>query len=156
SLTGMEHTFQLGTALLYLHLVSKLDSPTKADLGRLVAASALITSVRYEGLAMVAVAVLLLFLRRQWLFAIAVIVAGVLPLAIYGIISVKNGSLWLPNSVLLKMTTPTRGIAPFIDALVGKIKLAPQLPLLILCACAMWFKRHRLNASFRDRRQLML
>jgi hypothetical protein len=96
---GMEHSLHL---LLCLLLAARWESSSPgatAKTGLLVAA---ICGVRYEGLLMAAVLVLLLLLDRRWLRAGVVAVAAWVPVGVYAVFSLAHGGDWLPNSVALK------------------------------------------------------
>ena len=75
----------------------------------LIILAPLLTLVRYEGLFAVGLMAALLFVRRRFLAAAAVAVAGALPVVAYGIAAVGMGWFFLPSSVLLKASRPDLG-----------------------------------------------
>ena len=62
---------------------------------------------RFESLFLIGIAALLFFIRKRAALAAGTLVLGILPLAVYGYISIANGWFFLPNSVLLKGKLPT-------------------------------------------------
>jgi hypothetical protein len=67
----------------------------------------LVTATRYEGMFIVSVACVLLFVRRRFWLGIGVALAASLPIALFGLISVLNGWYALPSGLILKGFTPT-------------------------------------------------
>jgi hypothetical protein len=103
ALIGMEHTLYIVIALLLgwrlagvavggASFVSSIDLPL----------AALLVSTRYEGTFFVAAAGVLLWIRGHRLHAVALGIAGALPMVLYGAYSIAHGGLILPNSVLMK------------------------------------------------------
>jgi hypothetical protein len=66
----------------------------------------LITLARYESLFLVLVVSVLFILRRRLLHSLLLGVLGVLPILIYGLISISNGWYFLPNPILMKGNMP--------------------------------------------------
>jgi hypothetical protein len=64
--------------------------------------AALLAGSRYEGFFLIALVCAAFVFRKQWTRAIAIGTAAILPVAAYGLFSVANGALFLPNSVMLK------------------------------------------------------
>ena len=60
------------------------------------------TTIRYESIFVVSAISGLLLLRRLWWQAALVAIVAIAPVGIYGLFSVANGSLWLPNSIVSK------------------------------------------------------
>jgi len=102
---GMEHNLHILVLLLFINLSLKVLSQSKSDWKTLtlwLGLAVLATTVRYESLFIVAVISGLLLLRRHWWEAGAVAIAASAPVGIYGLFSMANGSLWLPNSIVIK------------------------------------------------------
>ena len=106
---GMEHTLQCLFSFLFIFgfsdwlEVSLAEPQQKWKFPWPVAIyGLLVTFIRYEGLFLVAIACLILLWHRKLGMAVKLGFVSVLPLAIFGIISVVKGSYFLPNSVLLK------------------------------------------------------
>jgi hypothetical protein len=109
---GMEHVLQILIFLLFaerLLAVLSDEPPARID-GVLLALSAAITLIRYEGLFLAGAAALLLAYRRRWLLAAGVIAGAALPILAMGAVSMAQGWFPIPNSVLIKS-------APFTDIL---------------------------------------
>lgn len=105
--SGMEHTLQIFIMLAFawfasLALSNDESSPFKAAAPLMFLAGFFVAFVRYEDLVFAFVVCCLLFLRRRYLQSIALGLIVLLPVLIYGWISVRSGWYFLPNSVLLK------------------------------------------------------
>ena len=117
-LSGQEHVLQLLLTIFFVYLSAKAlsdEKHTKNYLLLLILAP-LIVLTRYEGLFLIFVVSILFILRRRFLHSLWLVVAGVLPIAIYGVISILNEWYFFPNSVFLKAV-------PFKFSLTGISKL---------------------------------
>lgn len=108
---GMEHTFHILFALVFTYSAAKVISQKRASSQRkpsfvLLASACFLATIRYEGLFIIFVAAILLFAQRKWRDAIWVLTVSFLPLSIFAIISMGQGWLPLPNSVLAKASRP--------------------------------------------------
>ena len=100
---GMEHTLQILVSLPFAYLASRLIAePTRENRLAVLALAPLVVSVRYEGLFIVAIAGLLLLLRRRLADAAAVGISSAVPLAAYGLYSIYHGWYAVPATLLLK------------------------------------------------------
>jgi hypothetical protein len=109
-LVGLEHVLQTVVTLAfvcYASLVvagqavnSRLSGATLVLLGLLA------STARYEGLFAVGVVALFLCVRRRWWLAFHLVLWSVLPVFVIGLVSVRHGWFWLPNSILLKGNLP--------------------------------------------------
>jgi hypothetical protein len=108
-LAGMEHTLQIAAVFwLFDRLRAADEGPAFARAGTLAllgAAAALATAARYESLFLVGPAAVLLVLDGRRRAAAVTAIGGVLPVVVYGAISVAQGWPPLPNSLLLKRAT---------------------------------------------------
>jgi hypothetical protein len=122
-LSGMEHTLHIATAFWLLDRVRAAgeDGAERARaLTFLGAASAFAAAARYESLFVVAPAAVLLWLDGRRRAALTAVAAAVLPLVVYGAVSVAQGWPPLPNSLLLKRATfEGSGAAALFDRLGG-------------------------------------
>lgn len=104
-ITGMEHImhalFTFWFVFLGLKMIIEEDVFDK-NYSLLFILGALLGMSRYEGLFTVFALCCLFFLKRRFSYSFALGAFAFLPLLIYGIISVNQGSYWLPNSILLK------------------------------------------------------
>jgi hypothetical protein len=107
SLVGLEHTLHALLTIVVAYLLARQLSGDAARLPHLPSFPTCLTVVllvmtRYEGLFLVLAGCLIAATRRRWLYAVVLGLVALLPVAAYGIVSVKNGWYVLPNSVLLK------------------------------------------------------
>ena len=103
--TGLEHTLHCLAALLLLCVsVECLANPRPKSTTRaaMVALTALVVMVRYEGLFEVVVIAALLLVRRRFRDALFVGLAAITPLVVGGWISVRHGWFVLPTPIVLK------------------------------------------------------
>lgn len=121
-LTGMEHVLQATISLLFVlslaHLLQQQQG-APSSLASLSALGMFAVTIRFEGLFLVGIAVILLLLKRRWLSAAVVGGIATLPILVYGVVSVSKGWFFLPNSVLLKASRPSLSLAGVIDYLWG-------------------------------------
>ncbi|HWI17509.1 MAG TPA: hypothetical protein VNT81_07170 [Vicinamibacterales bacterium] len=105
-LMGMEHVLHLFLTVAFaeraIHALQSPDAVTRREWGVLCLAGALLGASRYEGFFLVGVVCLLLACRRRLPAGIALGATAIVPLIVLGLISVANGSMFLPNSLLLK------------------------------------------------------
>ncbi|HEY8934916.1 MAG TPA: hypothetical protein VIM65_06825 [Cyclobacteriaceae bacterium] len=102
---GMEHILHTLVTILFVYVSARTIHKTTIKRMRyvkLLLFAALLTSSRYEGLFIVIPVCILFFVRKKILSGFLLGAVSILPILIYGIISLKAGSYWLPNSVLLK------------------------------------------------------
>lgn len=106
---GQEHALHLCLTLLVAYLAARILGESASPKMPIVLCALVpfLVLTRYEGLFLVGAVALLFFIRRRWVLAVSCLALAVLPLVIYGGISVWNGWNWLPNSILLKSALPT-------------------------------------------------
>jgi hypothetical protein len=106
-LAGMEHTLQIAAVFWLFDRVRAAEDgvETGQTLTFLGAASAFAAAARYESLFLIAPAGVLLWLDRRRRAALVAVMAAIVPLAVYGAVSVAHGWPPLPNSLLLKRAT---------------------------------------------------
>lgn len=123
---GMEHLLHAWLTLGLLWVGGRelaADRPTPWRLWWLGALSLLVVMARFEGLFLVGLLALLFALRRRWAEAGTVLGAGVLPVVAFAVVSRHFGAMILPNSVLLKGSTPQGGALGYLAHL-GRQELA--------------------------------
>lgn len=118
-LTGQEHIMHIFITLVYVYVLVEVLCKNKYS-GLLLILSPLIVLARYEGLFLIFFAAVLLAFRRKIKLAFLTVLLGVLPVIVYGIISVMHGWYFLPNSILLK------GQVPDFDSLNGVVNFLLQ------------------------------
>lgn len=138
ALLGMEHGFQLLSILLLAFyasgLISADVSPAPKQLAMLGLLAAMAEGFRFESAFLIAFLFVALLIRKRAMAALAVGFGGVLPVAIFGLISRQQGWPWLPTSVLLKGNTPHGGSLRALAATLGgtAIQRLSGEPLLLL------------------------
>jgi hypothetical protein len=106
-LMGMEHILHLLLTIAFAAAAADALTANPATrearrLGMLCVMAALVSLSRYEGAFLVGVVGVGFVVRRQPIGGILILVAAALPVVAYGLIAMANGSLFLPNSLLLK------------------------------------------------------
>lgn len=147
---GQEHTLHLLLSIAFVYLSAKILSNEKPSLPQsslLLILAPLLTMTRYEGLFLVIVTGFLFVVRRKRLYALSLGGLGILPIIIYGVISLSKGWYFLPNPVLLKSNMPNfsslEGMARFLGGL-GYYRIAknPHILALILGALTIFYLRY--------------
>lgn len=121
AITGMEHTLQCLFSFLFIMEFADWLAAADEDRGRkfppvLYLYALLACLVRYEGAFLVGISCLLLLYKRRVPAAFLLGFAGALPIVVFGLYSIRQGSYFLPNSVLLKSDgarLSLRGLAGF-------------------------------------------
>ncbi len=113
-LIGMEHILHLlltiGFAAVAVDALTGPSEDPRLRRRRTVALcllGALLGASRYEGFFLIGLVCLALVVRRQLLRAVSIGVAALLPVAAFGVISVANGSYFLPNPLMVKAVGET-------------------------------------------------
>jgi hypothetical protein len=108
-LMGMEHILHLlltiGFAAVAVEALTRPEESPRRERRRTVALcglAALLAASRYEGFFLVGLVCLAFLLRRQLRRAVAIGVTSLLPVAVFGAISVANGWYFLPNPLMVK------------------------------------------------------
>ncbi len=122
---GMEHLLHallaLGVMFQAARLLARRAQSSRGRYGwGLLAGTMLLALTRYEGLFLVAAIVLLCLWQRRWGFAFALLAVSLIPLALYGWVSVQHGWYLLPNSVLVKSGFALRSVGDVLRLLGGK------------------------------------
>ena len=107
---GLEHVLQTVATLTFVCYASWLLAG-RAARSRLAAVMLALlglfaSTARYEGLFAVGVVAFFLCLRRRGWLAFHLLFWSALPLFVIGLVSVRHGWFWLPNSVVLKGNLP--------------------------------------------------
>jgi hypothetical protein len=102
---GMEHILHALLTIGFVYLSALILTSKNASLWQFalwLVLGAMMTATRYEGLAVILVALVLLLVRKRYWYSLALAVISAAPLVTYGIISLTKGWYFLPNSALLK------------------------------------------------------
>jgi hypothetical protein len=103
TLLGMEHTLQTALVLLFVHAVaSVLTSENKKNILQAAAWASLMTLARYESLFFLAAAAGLFLLQKKWKPFLVLLIAGFIPIVLFGLYSISKGGFFFPNSIMIK------------------------------------------------------
>ena len=108
ALFGMEHVLHLlltiafGAAAVTALADTGPHAASFETSAALCGLAALLVASRYEGLFLVGVVCLLCLACGQWRRGVAIGIAALVPVAVVGAVSIAHGSLFLPNSLMLK------------------------------------------------------
>jgi hypothetical protein len=102
-LLGLEHTMHLFFTYLLFHFFVKIYSEKnlKKDIIQFHLVIALCMVTRYESIFMITLISFCFLLQKRWL-SITTFTTALFPIIIYGLISIKNGDQFLPNTLLAK------------------------------------------------------
>ena len=108
--SGMEHILHILLFLVFFFTsISFLNNSSKKLSKQyfiLLVIAPLLTAARYESLFVIFIMCLLLLYKRFFVKSIFIGIIALLPLLIFGLISVENSWFFFPNSVLLKGNQP--------------------------------------------------
>lgn len=163
-ISGMEHTLQCLFSFLFIFYFSdwlegSYHSPTRILPLKILLFAILLSTIRYEGLFIIAVAVFLLLVNKKFYAAGSLLIVSLAPLLVFGLISLNKGNYFFPNSVLVKSgsfnnTNPLRLLydiifEKWVYARNGMAALATQRLLVILPLLYLVFKKYiRTSYSF--------
>jgi len=162
---GSEHPLHAALTILLAFVAARLlsdESPSTArrDLILLVAISPILTLVRYEGMFLILVIVVLFLLRGRWRAGGAVGAAGFSSILSYGAIGLAKGWSWLPSSILLKGNFPRfTNLGTALDSVFGpayaNIKVAPHLLAIVAASLFLALFAADKHRALWDSRQVM-
>ncbi len=161
--SGQEHVLHILVTIIFVFIAAQVLSSDHArcspSVFYLILSAAFLPLIRYEGLFLVLVVCILFILRRRYLLALAMGVAALVPVTIYGIISINHGWFFLPNSALIKGKSPhlasARGVINFLGySAAMQFIQAPHM--LILTATALAVYLIRTHKGIWERSQIML
>jgi hypothetical protein len=161
--SGQEHVLHTLVTILFVFAAARVLSGdhvrSSPSVLSLILSAALLPFLRYEGLFLVLVVCVLFFLRGRHLLAFSLGAAALVPVTIYGIISISHGWFFLPNPVLIKGKSPhlasARGVINFLGySATMQFIQAPHM--LILTATALAAYLIRIHKGIWERSQIML
>jgi hypothetical protein len=156
-ISGMEHTLQCLFCFLFIFYFSDWMEESNYSSKRilplkLLVYAVLLSTIRFEGLFIIAIAVLLLIGKKKFYAAALLSIVSVAPLLVFGFISVNKGNFFLPNSVLVKSGSFNSASAvrflydivfeKWVYARNGMAALATQRLLIILPLLYLLFKKY--------------
>lgn len=119
--TGLEHVMHIWVSLLFIYFVSTELADVqknKSNFFWLLLVSAMLPSIRYEGIFLASIASILFLFRKKFVKSVLIFFCAFVPIYIFGAISVRNGWSFFPNSLLLKGSFPDiTSISEFISFL---------------------------------------
>jgi hypothetical protein len=140
TLMGMEHILHALFSIWLIYCVATYLNKSQSNsylFVLLLLLAGLVTITRYEGLFLVFTIVILFLSKKRFLEAFLTVIAGILPITMYGIYSIAQGWFFFPNSILLKGNVPIltlAGITHLLGHLPSNLFAAPHiLVLLIVC-----------------------
>lgn len=151
-LSGQEHilhtVFTIALMMLAARELARPEQSSGVWQPSLLLLGALVTSTRYEGLFLIAIICVLLAVRHRYRRALSLGVVSMLPLLIFGGISLWLGWHLLPSSVLLKGYWPTSSsVLDLVTAIASRYnrfaRQAPTLVVLVLGNLLPIFRRYR-------------
>ncbi len=138
--SGLEHVLHSLSILLLLfygtEAICRNGTLSSRDTLMLGLLSMFTVMSRYESVALIAVIIFALALRKRLLASIVTAVAASIPIIAWGLISLHYGAYFLPNSILLKSRVPDgRAVNPmgvFLTTSIETVMAHPFLPILSL------------------------
>jgi hypothetical protein len=107
--TGLEHVFHIWVSLLFIYYVAE-DLPAEKTNSRtfclILILSAILPTIRYESIFIILISVFLFAVKGKWLKSFSMLVTSFIPILVFGVISIKAGWSFFPNSLLLKASFP--------------------------------------------------
>jgi hypothetical protein len=159
-LLGMEHILHLlltiafaATAALVLSTPAQEPRSERRSTLALCALAAVLAGSRYEGFFLVGLACLAFLLRRELARAVAIGVAALLPVAAFGLVSIANGSYFLPNPLMVKAVGENAGalsalLKPFGNEDLAFFRNNRAMPILLALAALAAFAQWRARRAF--------
>ena len=139
--SGMEHTLHIFITISFVYLTAQILSKEEPDFlewSLLLILVPLVTMVRYEGLFLILVVFVLFTVKKKLQHSLLLGGLAVIPIAIYGVISIISGWYFLPNSVLLKANVPPTTSLIYIGKFVYNIFAQVHILILILLALTLF------------------
>ena len=113
-LIGMEHTLHMCLMVIAVYFIHKNtfeDFKGKTFAG-LLAITFFISMVRFESMFFTVSLAFGVLLRHKFQQSVLILIAGSVPVIVFGIISIQNGGFFFPNSVLIKGSYPSENGIP--------------------------------------------
>ncbi|MFX1472708.1 MAG: hypothetical protein ACFFBM_09415 [Promethearchaeota archaeon] len=129
--TGMEHILQIILSLIFVVLSSRVlsgDVRFGKESFLLFIVTPFVSAIRFESIFLVIPVVVLFLMKREWTHALIVLGMTAVPWIVYGIVSVQNGWLFLPNSLIVKGIDAVHyGIGWFLVRGIANLVISPYL-----------------------------
>lgn len=136
--TGMEHILHTVFSLVFIVLSTRIITEQESNVQQLtlfMVVTFFVSAARIESMFLVIPVAILFLVKRRWGFAIAVLGMAALPWAVYGIVSMLNGWLPLPNSLVVKGADAiAQGLVWFLVRGIGSLIVSPHLLVLLMAS----------------------
>lgn len=151
-ISGMEHVFHtLTMVLILLFFRQYLEKGNAGSFAALIVFSILATGFRYESLFFIIfICAYLFFIKKDFVKSILLGLFSLLPVVIYGLISLQQGSFFLPNSLILKGNTFS-GLGGFLLRIAGNAYRGLSVVILVLILLVQIFITSKKENSFLDK-----
>ncbi|MFC4686537.1 hypothetical protein ACFO4P_06260 [Epilithonimonas pallida] len=151
-MTGMEHVFHtLVMVLVLLGFQKYLEDKTPRHFSNLALLSIIAVGFRYESLFFVFfICIYLFFIKKDYVISVALGILALLPVLVYGYISIDNGSFFLPNSLILKGNT-NDGIVGFLTRVAGNAYRGISVLVLVLILLIQVFVKSKHQTTLTDK-----
>jgi len=109
TILGMEHSIHMFLMVLTIYML-KLNinnNFAQPSYFKLLICIFFVALVRFESMFLSFIISVLLLYKKQWRRSAGVILVGLVPIIIFGLISIKSGGYFFPNSVLIKARIPS-------------------------------------------------
>jgi hypothetical protein len=140
---GMEHILQIILVVAFVFLsVNILANQNIKPLNYylLLMLTVPLVMVRYESLILIFLVAFLFILKKKFTYSSLIVALAIIPIAIYGIISISNGWSFIPNSLILKSYFTSTAINTSVSLLPNLYTILPNtLSTLITYLLAMIF-----------------
>ncbi|MFC2132058.1 hypothetical protein ACFLSQ_11550, partial [Bacteroidota bacterium] len=133
--SGMEHILHISVSLLLVYYAADIISGKTGNKSTLLLTifSFLAVSLRYETLFLIFVIVILFLIRRKFIPLLFISLGALIPITIFGLISLKNGSYFLPNTLLIKGISPEITLSGILNQSILWIERIFTYPHLLTC-----------------------
>lgn len=131
--TGMEHVLQILLTILFVYYSARVMAQNRFNslqCSLLFILAPMVTMVRYEGLFLILIVCLLFTIKGQFVKSLFLGSLAVLPIVLFGLISLSNHWFFLPNSILRKGNINILSIAG-IERLINNF-FNPEIILLVV------------------------
>lgn len=166
---GLEHTLHILITIIFMYLFVKIVSDNIDNLEGdenkikkvkrrrwilLMLLSPLITLIRFEGIFLIIICSFILLYRKKYKKSLLLIILGLAPVVLYGLISMYNGWFFFPNSIMIKANFPEfQSFYDYISVLGGTgfdalVYLSSHLLILLISAAFIIYKQSKKKEQF--------
>lgn len=162
---GMEQTLHMMLSVMAIYYIKKNFNSNfqRRDFIKLLFTILFLGVVRFESMFFIFCLSTLLLIEKRFKQAGLIIIAGFLPLVIFGLISIQNGGFFFPNSVIIKGSYPDGNLLMSVWAIFKKgillnISFYKLFLFPLICICIYLIDKYRLNLKnlVKDEKLLLL